>query len=71
MKGIEMTAYDELRSGEARYFGEALIAADAFGRFEEYARSQGCAEVWEAMLPYAEERYVGVISRAAAVFAAA
>lgn len=65
-----MTAHDELRSGEARYFGEALIAAEAFGRLEEYARSQGCAEVWEAMLPYAEERYAGVISRAVAVFAA-
>lgn len=65
-----MTGYDALRSGEAAYYGEALIAAEAFGRFEEYARSQGCAEVWEAMLPYAEERHVGVIARAAAVFAA-
>ena len=66
-----MTGYDALRSGEAAYYGEALIAADVFGRFEEYARSQGCVEVWEAMLPYAEERYVGVIARAVAVFAAA
>ena len=40
-----MTGYDALRSGEAAYYGEALIAAEAFGRFEEYARSQGCAEV--------------------------
>ena len=48
----------------------ALIAADAFGRFEECVRSRGCVVVWEAMLPYAEERYVGAISWAAAVFAA-
>lgn len=67
-----MTSYDQLRAGEARYYGEALIAAQWLGdaALARYATAQG-ADVWERLLPHAEERHAAVIARAAAVCAAA
>lgn len=67
-----MTGYDALRSGEATYYGEALIAAQWLGdaAFARYATAQG-VDVWERLAPYAAERYVDVIACAAAVCRAA
>lgn len=67
-----MTGYDALRSGEATYYGEALIAAQWLGdaAFIRYATAQG-VDVWERLAPYAEERHAGVIERAAAACRAA
>ena len=67
-----MTGYDALRSGEAAYYGEALIVAQWLGdeSFIRYATAQG-VDMWERLAPYAEERYAGVIARAAAVCRAA
>ena len=49
-KGIEMTGYDALRSGEATYYGEALIAAQwlSDATFTRYATAQG-VDVWERL----------------------
>lgn len=67
-----MTTYDQIQSGTANYFGEALAAAawidDA--TFEGYALSQGSADVWEALLPYAGERHAELMRRAIACFEA-
>lgn len=67
-----MTGYEQIKSGEATYFGEALIAAQWAGgaTFAQYATAQG-ADVWEALLPYAEARHAGVIARAIEACAAA
>ena len=67
-----MTGYEQIKSGEATYFGEALIAAQWLGgaAFAQYATSQGAA-VWEALQPYAEARHAGVIARAIEVCVAA
>lgn len=67
-----MNGYEQVKSGEATYFGEALIAAQALGGevFAQYAASQGAA-VWEGLLPHAEARHAGVIARAAEVCAVA
>lgn len=67
-----MTGYEQIKSSEATYFGEALIAAQWLGdaAFAQYATSQG-VDVWEGLRPYAEARHAGVIARAAEVCAAA
>ena len=67
-----MTGYEQIKSSEATYFGEALIAAQWLGgaAFAQYATSQG-VDVWEGLQPYAEARHAGVIARAIEVCAAA
>lgn len=67
-----MNGYEQIKSGEATYFGEALIAAQWVGdaAFAQYATAQG-VDVWEALRPYAGARHAGVIARAIEVCAAA
>ena len=67
-----MTGYEQIKSGEATYFGEALIAAQWAGDavFAQYALAQG-VDVWEALQPSAGARHAGVIARAIEVCAAA
>lgn len=60
-----MNGYEQIKYGEAAYFGEALIAAQWAGdaAFAQYAAAQG-VDVWEALLPYAGARArarVGVV----------